>query len=86
MFAAGRGAEQLARHERVRWNVALGRGSAGSAAEGGGLGVHLGERVSERSERALWKTRAMKCAKKWLQTTASTTKLTHPIRLARLVR
>jgi len=40
--------------------------------------------VSERSERAFWKTRklAMKCAK-WLQTVTSTTKLTHSCRLAR---
>jgi len=34
--------------------------------------------VSERSVRALWKTRAMKCTK-WLLTATSTTKLTHPI-------
>ena len=43
------------------------------------------EKVSERSERALRKTQAMDLAK-WLQTAASTTKLTHSIRLARLVR
>ena len=45
-------------------------------------------KVSERSERAFWKTSilAMKCAK-WLQTASSTTRLTlfHPIRLARSV-
>ena len=40
--------------------------------------------VSERSERALRKTRAMELAK-WLQTATSTTKLTYPIRLARSV-
>jgi anion-transporting ArsA/GET3 family ATPase len=41
--------------------------------------------VSERSERAFLKTRmlAMKCAK-LLQTDTSTTKLSHPIRLARI--
>jgi len=41
------------------------------------------DKVSERSERAFWKTSilAMKCAK-WLQTATSTTKLTHPIRVA----
>ena len=40
-----------------------------------------------QSPLALWKTRilAMKCAK-WLQTATSTTKLTHPIRLARSFR
>jgi len=39
------------------------------------------------SEREFWKTRilAMKCAK-WLQMATSTTKLTYPIRLARLFR
>jgi len=37
--------------------------------------------VSERSERALWKTRAMKCSK-LLQTATSTTKLTPSICLA----
>ena len=47
------------------------------------LGVHVRKsdtaEVSERSERAFWNTRTMKCAK-WLQTATSTTKLTHPIR------
>ena len=43
------------------------------------------EEVSERSERALLKTRAMNPSI-WLQTATSTTKLTHSIRLARSFR
>ena len=43
--------------------------------------------VSERSERALMKTRilAMKCAK-WLQTATATTELTHSMLLTRFIR
>jgi len=48
---------------------------------------HFQMQVSEPSERALTKTRILerKCAK-WLQMAKSTTKLTHPIRLARSFR
>ena len=63
-------------------------GTPGVPREGGGNGNgHSNNRVSERSERALMKKSilAMDLAK-WLQTAASTTKLTHPILLARLVR
>jgi len=52
-----------------------------------GMREILAKQVSERSERALMKTSilAVKCAK-WLHTATSTTKLTHPIRLARSFR
>ena len=43
------------------------------------------QKVSERSERALMKTQSMNPAE-WLQTATYTTKLTHSIRLAHLVR
>ena len=58
---------------------------AGLASEGRAEAKRAGEQVSERSERAFWKTRAMNPAK-WLQTATSTTKLTHPIRLSRSFR
>ena len=49
------------------------------------LGILFREVEGERAKRALMKTRSMKCAKV-LQTATSTTKLPHPIRLARSFR